>query len=410
MMSKRTSTVVLCAVGLWALAGCTDEGEGDGQGGGVASGGAGAGAGPSVGGAGGTATGGSGTGGGGSAPQGCLDAAPFSGLFQILDEDLCLYKVIDAPSIDASANQPSWGSHGGPLQVIPGTDTLSVVRWTLGPSDVLTDSTTSVSTTGIPADAFWGGLAVETAPSSQTCGDKARIHLAWTGSDFMNQGQVVTIGEGAAASQQQATGVYGMAGFGARLFYTGLSAADGPNANELGLYVADSDACDDAVTSAGKLAQGWGLAQGPVAVDLDGNVFAVMTDYVAGTQELHGYAADEAQGAGPIAGHVGATFDGFGDAFAAIAPSGAKPGLVMMQTNDATTFEYLDVVGQEYGSAGGDLTFGLTKDVLHFVAPNTNVSMFSDDQGRVWIGVPYHQKNAAFESTKFYVFGRTTAP
>lgn len=68
----------------------------------------------------------------------------------------------------------------------------------------------------------------------------------------------------------------------------------------------------------------------------------------------------------------------------------------MLQANDATTFEALDVIGQEYDSAGGALAFGLTKDVLHFAAPDTNVSMFSDDQGRVWIGVPYHQKNAAF--------------
>lgn len=286
MTSKRVNAVVLCAASLWALAGCTDEGEGDGQGGGVATGGAGAGAGPSVGGAGGAATGGNGTGGGGSAPQGCLDAAQFSGLFEILDDDLCLYRVVDAPGIDASVGRNHLGiarraaagdpRHGHVERGALGGRAERYAHRQLHLDPDLDDGHPRRRLLGRP-------FAVETAPSSQTCGDKTRVHLAWTGSDFMNQGQIVTIGDGLAASQQQATGVYGMAGFGGRLFYTGFSAVEGPNAGDLGLYVADSDACTDAVASGGKLAQGWGLATGPVTVDLDGNVFAVMTDYVAGS-------------------------------------------------------------------------------------------------------------------------------
>lgn len=400
-------------VSLVALGACSDEGEGDGGGGASAGGspatGASGGGGASGGaGGGGASAGGGGAGGGsggGLVTAGCIDAAPHAATLEILDDDLCLLAVVDGPELD-SLNAPSWGSHGGPLQAIPGVDTVVVTRWSVVNNATLTAATASATTTGVPVDAFWGGLAVETAATSDTCGDHRLIHLGWTGADFVNQGQLVTVGDGAAASQAQATGLYGMAGVGSRLFYTGISAVGGPNANDLALYSADGDPCTQAIGASQKLAAGWGLAAGPVAADVDGNVFAVMTDYLVGTQELRGFKALDAGGAGPITPVQGATFDGFGDGLAAVPPTPALPGLVVLQPNDGASFAYLDLVGQEYTSAGGSLELGATRDVVHFGADDTNVSLFTDDQGRLWIGVPYHEKNAPFQSTRFYVLGR----
>src|SRR5262245_20438525 len=88
-----------------------------------------------TGGAGGTgATGGSGgggaTGGSGGAAMTCLTEASYASFFTISATDLCAVAMYTADA-KIAYQQPTWGSHGGPLLVEagPGDGQVTLVRW-----------------------------------------------------------------------------------------------------------------------------------------------------------------------------------------------------------------------------------------------------------------------------------------
>ena len=174
---------------------------------------------------------------------------------------------------------------------------------------------------------------------------------------------------------------------GNRILHTGLSAANGkPNAIA-GLYAADVDATGLEFESS-ELIDAFGLATGPVAVDAAGNAFVIMTDYETGTQELRGYdAASVAPGQGPTQGATLATLQGYGDALAVVAAEGDLPGLIAFQPN-AASGEHLDVVLQRFTVDGSAVTAsGEAATLLTLATPDTNVTLMTDDQNRLWVGL-----------------------
>ncbi|MFO0552350.1 MAG: hypothetical protein U0271_28440 [Polyangiaceae bacterium] len=396
---------LLVCLGCVLIAGCTDEGEDDGGAGGLlpVTGGGGAGNGGSpMGGGGASAGGAGGAGGGGSA---CLDASVAAADFTLGASALCVVEVDTAAGLSlAGGVTPTWGRHGGPLTFETMASTVVFTRWTAN-AGALTPTEESFDYT-MPGGAFAGGIAVEgSTPAGNGCSAGTALTFGWTGASFTTEGAAVHFTSPSTSSEQLATGIFGMTTIGDRFFYTGLSAIDGATNATPGLYFADAHAsCEGADFAAGSLASSWGAAAGPVAADSDGNLFAVMTDFVAGTQEIRGFKASEiAPGGTPSAGATLATMPGFGDALAALAPTATAPGLLVLQPTDATTFVDEDVLALEYtADAGGDLSAMPASTLLTLTTPGTNVALLSDDEDRLWVGVT----SADQTETRFYVLAR----
>ena len=368
------------------LLGCGDD-AGSGGSGATATGGGGDGSGASgsTGGAGGDGTGAAGAEGGGGAggAAGCLEleGAPIT----LAAPDLCVVASYQAPGLEllSYGATPSWGRHGGPLTFVGDSMGISRARWSLR-GGVLSADTLDLAVADLPGDAFWGsqlndltafGLEISVA--------------AWSGQDFFNVGELVLANEAGNGQTNGtlATGAFGLAVRGNRILHTGLSAANGkPNAIA-GLYAADVDATGLEFESS-ELIDAFGLATGPVAVDAAGNAFVIMTDYETGTQELRGYdAASVAPGQGPTQGATLATLQGYGDALAVVAAEGDLPGLIAFQPN-AASGEHLDVVLQRFTVDGSAVTAsGEAATLLTLATPDTNVTLMTDDQNRLWVGL-----------------------
>ena len=280
--------------------GCTDEGEADsssssaGVGGASAVTGTGA---ADVSGGGGSGGGQGGEGGSGGSAVRCLDDSVADDFFTLNGDDLCVVDVWTATGLDLAPYgvAPTWGSHGGLLtfQATSSTD-LVISRWADAGGGALQATTQNVTVPGVPAGAFWGTTAVEmTTGSGDGCDPTPMVVAAWT--DAATDGALVTIDPEGASEGSVAAGVFGLAVSGTRLFYTGLSEVGGPNDGVGALYAADVQPCGGFVT-AGDV-DAWGMFSGPATSDALGNVFAVQTDFGAGTQELRGF-ADADVGAG----------------------------------------------------------------------------------------------------------------
>jgi hypothetical protein len=398
-------------ISLALLSACTDEGEGDVSGGSPPITG---GSPPSAGGSGGGAPEGGGGGdvggaggGGGEAPLACMNIAPE--FFTVEGDDLCIVQTFTAEGLDLPSygTTPSWGAHGGPLtaSVDAANTSLTLSRWSKS-GMTLTKADTAIPLAGVPADAFFGGLAVESEATGAACSDDHVVSVAWSGGDFTTEGAIVTVTPAGDAESVTATGVFGMASIGASVFYTGLSEVGGPTNAVVGLYAAETATCDAGLATSGAIETGWGLATGPVARDAEGNLFAILTDYVTGQQLIHGYAGDDLIAGGPIAGVELAELEGFGDSFAVVAPDGAEPGLLILQPNAGKDFFNQDIVAVEYSSAGGALTAGLSKTLLTLTEEDKNVTLMTDAVGHLWVGVTTPGETPV---TTFYVMARPPA-
>ncbi len=389
---------------------CTDEGEGDVTGGSPPLTG---GSPPTSGGNGGEATGGGGAGvggaggSGGEAPLACMNIAP--DFFTVEGDDLCVVQTFTAEGLEllSYGTTPTWGAHGGPLtsSVNTANTSLTLTRWSKS-GTTLTKADTTVALTGVPADAFFGGLALESDATGAACADDQVVSVAWSGGNFTTEGAIVTVTPAGDAESVTATGVFGMASIGASVFYTGLSEVAGPTNAVVGLYAAETASCDAGLATSGAIETGWGLATGPVARDLDGNIFAILTDYLTGRQLIHGYRAADLTAGGALDGVELADLEGFGDAFAAVPPEGDEPGLLVLQPNAGDLTENQDVVAVEYSSAGGTLASGLTKTLLTISEEDKNVTLMTDDEGHLWVGVTTPGETPV---TTFYVMARRPA-
>jgi len=412
----RSFSLVSALVSLALLSACTDEGEGDNSDGGSppstggsppSDGGSGAMSNDGGGGAGGGSGGEGGS--GGAAPLQCLADSVASEFFTINGDDLCIVQTFEAAGLELPSygTTPTWGAHGGPLTFAPnGANTsLTLTRWSKS-GTTLTAADTNVALTGVPAGAFFGSIAVESDATGAACADEHVVSVGWSGTPFDSQGAIVTITPGDDAVSTTATGVFGMASVGSSVFYTGLSEVAGPTNGVVGLYAAATEACDAGLVTGGAVETGWGLATGPAAADLDGNLFAILTDYLTGRQLIHGYRAEDLAGGGALVGTELADLEGYGDAFAAVVPAGAEPGLLVLQPNAGKAGLNQDVVAVEYSSAGGTLSPGLTKTLLTLAEADKNITLMTDDDGNLWVGVSIAGDTP---STTFFVMARPPA-
>ena len=155
-----------------------------------------------------------------------------------------------------------------------------------------------------------------------------------------------------------------------------------------GVYAAERCApeglCD------GQAVSTWGEATGPIAVDQQGNVFAIQTSpYTSGDQSLRGFEASTvAPGTGSTTGDELFTMAGYGSELAAASDAGASAGTVYFQPYDSTTYEALDVVAQRYTTGGSTVVpDGPYSTALTMVTANTPVALLTDEGGRLWVGI-----------------------
>ena len=394
-MLKRTMIGWLglgAVVASLASMGCGGDDDGTGAGG---AGGAGASGGTGgtggTGGAGGTGgtggTGGAGgTGGGGSSP--CMAASEHEGVFTLDVPELCLVAKYDAPFAAASYAPPTWGRHGGPLTLAQAyngptpTDELTLTRWAV-PTEATGTLTTmevvgpfNAGVTG--SDPFFAGVAVDLP-------DTALTLVGWADSTLA--GQLIALDGTTVADSWDVHGYFWGAalsdGTTTRLLHSSLSELDATTSDTSGVYASDWNAASPA-TPTNATVDTWGLANGPVTVDAEGNAFAVMTDYINGNQTLRAWPSTTvAPGTAAPAGTDGLafyqpqTFDGNG-----------------VVSEDVTLQRY-EVVGDAIEAVGAATTG------IDLVTDNTEVVLFVDGAGRLWVGVA-----DSLSSAIFYVFDR----
>jgi hypothetical protein len=386
------------------------------------------------GGSGGTGTGGSGgtsasttttattTSGTGGSAGACLDAKAFASLFTIEDTSLCAVAMYDAAA-DLSYQQPSWGSHGGPLTILPDAATdgsVDLVRWKApaGATGTMTSQVTTIAaklpdlTSTMPA-AYLSQPAIDLPFLGWTA-------FGYTGSDMAddNPGALVVAKQTALENSYPMNGLGSMVGVAGgsgtgRVLYTGLSPLGSTTPKQAtALYGADlcgpttmpGLASTTDATCMPVMVAAWGETTGPAALDGDGNLFVVMPTLTAGTQEGRAFpAASIAPGQPPTQGVTLFTLPGTGLPLAAIGPTATAEGIVALQPSDVN-FNPEDVVAQHYTATGGTIQpMGTPSPLLKRASQMTSVILFTDDQSRLWAGVA----DSTSMTTTFVVIART---
>ena len=361
--------------------------------GGAAGQSAGGAAGQSAGGAAGNAAGGA-----GGSGVACLDPSTFSSYFTIADSTFCAVAMYTAPEA-VGYQAPTWGSHGGPLvvqQVATGAAgssgaSVTLERWTAptGSTGTMTVQTTSVAS-AVPAGTFLGNQAVDLP------------FFGWTAISYVNpfpdtSGKFEMIASGAIATSYDVNGPFSVAAVPAasslgRLLYSGLSPIGTATAGTNGLYQADacSSPAQDLGTGTGCSASGavatWGDSSGPVAIDSQGDVFAVLSSF-AGTQEARGFLASTiARGAAATDGVSLFTLPGYSGSLAALSPTATAPGVVVFQPNDGSTYAPLDVIQQKFTTGSALAAMGATSSLLTVPSTATqDLSFLVDGSERLWV-------------------------
>lgn len=359
-----------------------------------------------AGGQGGAGVGGSG-GGGGGAVLPCLDAKDYAPFFTVADEALCAVAIYDA-NVALGYEVPSWGRHGGPLTVGPGAQAGSVAltRFTApaGATGALATTTTTLDPAIANPKAFLGLQALDLPFFDWTV-------LTWAGPYPDTQGELLFAKDAAIAARYPVNGPYALTavstGGAGRLIYSGTSALSDAMTSVNGLYAADScgapgqdprvEPKGDGTCGPPLLVDAWGDASGPVAADANGDVFAVMASF-SGDQEARAYAAKAIErGAPATKGELLFTLPGFGSALAALAPDGSGEGLVAFQPADGVSFAPLDVVAQRFEVKAGHVApKGTPTKLLALTTAGTGLSLVTDGQERIWVGVPNGKDKTSF--------------
>ncbi|MBK8259582.1 MAG: hypothetical protein IPK82_43870 [Polyangiaceae bacterium] len=386
------SLLAALAVTSFVASACTDEGEPTG-GTSTSTGGATTTSATGAGGSGGSGGSGGGNSGGGGAAVSCLGDSVYTSLFTIEAADLCAVAVYTSSGA-VNYQQPTWGSHGGPLLVAAGANTgeVTLSRWSApsGSQGAMTVADTTVNAK-IPKDTFVAGVAVD-------LGVRPGTLVSYQGAFPDTQGEVIVVDGMNSDERYDVNGLFSMAfapsGQSGRLLFSGLSPLGEQNAAPNGLYAADDcmgtfdPSVEPTCADSTKVAT-WGDASGPVVLDTEGNLFTVMTNF-SGDQEGRVFAASSiSKGAAPTDGTALFTLPGFGQALAAIGPEGTQAGIVAFQPADGTTFEALDVLQVRYTSTGGTIAVnGEPAPLLKLATPATPLALLADPDNRLWVGVP----------------------
>ena len=350
----------------------------------------------------------SGAAGAGDDLPGCLDASTYSNLFTIADPAFCVVAVYDAPEAIGPRVLPSWGRHAGPLTFLVDATGGGVTfeRWSApaGATGTLTKQETHVDAL-LPADTHAGFHALDLPFFGWTA-------LNLFGPGATSKGQIVAT-KGTSVVQRYALNepddFAGVAdGDNGRLLYLAQSAIGNPLGNVNGLYQAD--ACvlptpDLGVGTGCALPgpiSGWGDEPGALAIDQQGNAFAINLVFNKKSQLGFGYAAPLVKrGAAPLTGAALFNIAGYTRTAAALTPHGSTPGTLVFQPTNATSSANLDVVAQSYTVTSVVVPGSATPNAfLTLTTPNTALALMADNQDRLWVGV------SAATSTTYVVVAR----
>lgn len=315
----------------------------------------------------------------------CLESPNSDAFFTLDDINKCIVARYDAPV--GSVGVLTWGRHGGPLGFSGGTKP-ALVRYEVptGATGTLTVKRTELVVDAVPADAFWGGFALDLPFNNFTA-------FAYTGMGTGFPGELI-LTNGAALTRYHANGFFAPTFVSTgRLLHTGL----GPltttrSTNNAGALYAE-DTCgtakllpdgEPACKDAQKISSWQAGASGPVASDPNDNVFAILSKF-GGSQELRGFEHSTiAKGQGPVAGDTMFTDTQYTSDLVADGKS------VYWQPNDATTFSALDPLSLAYtvdAASRKILPIGSPGRLLKLKTPGTNVSLMRDSSRRIWIAV-----------------------
>jgi hypothetical protein len=353
------------------------------------------------------AGGGSGTGGGGGAGGGaCLPTSAYADMFAIEDAELCAVAIHAGPrptSIDPTSM--TFGRHGGPLFVTPGSSGAVVYhRMTGQPAGTFTE-TTEIVAAGIPTGAVLGSTAADLG------------FFGWTAVNYIGPspstlGEIIfTNGAGQVAKRYPVNSPLRMGSLAAssdegRFFHLGLSALGDAQGSRPGMYRADS--CGTTAAMPALLPHDpscplpvivreccYGGVPSGLAFDRAGNGFATMA--TLGSVQVIGFhrgAIERNQI--PATGSALFTLTGDGVALAAMAAPPGIDGIVAFQPIDTKTPRVLDVIGQRYGMTTAINPIGLPTPMLRFAASNTAVGLATDPAGRLWVATPRVDGTLAF--------------
>lgn len=303
-----------------------------------------------------------------------------------------------------------WGRHGGPMVTTGvygagGASSPQIIQWSLpdavkGAATRKTNPLTAAS--GLPSMLFYGADGMVDLPF----GGLSLLSYTAAGSPFAGEALLYSATYGEVKSRAKVNGFYSGAGItdGSRslLFYSGLSAlstaASGTSDN--GLYAAEICAgalLSPAPCAAPKKVFGWKGQSGPVVADAHGNVFV-------GASLTSGKTSDEVYGIGRAAALAGAAttaitlagVDTTGTAsLAAIPPDEATDGWVFGLGFDAKKGVY----GASYTESEGVLAKGslLLRTAIVPAAGVEAISVFSDDEGDLWLAVTTSSTGAFLE-------------
>jgi len=325
----------------------------------------------------------------------CIDATSMGAYFTLEDSTKCLVAKYDLPV--GSLGTLTWGRHGGPLG-FEGGATPNLVRFELPASTTgtVTVKKTAVPVTGVPSGAFWGGAALDLPFFGWTA-------FSYTGPGTAYPGELILVNGSGALTRYNVNGYFAgvgiglMSSSGGRLLHNSLSSimSSASATNAGGLYAADS--CGAASTSPRLLPAGdtgckdpikvatWESgSSGPIAVDPDENLFAILSKF-GGNQELRGFERSTvARGAAETAGtklfaDTQYTSDMVADGKA-----------VYWQPNDATTYAAVNPKMLAYTVNAGTKTVspvGTPTTFLTMKTAGTSVTLVRDSSRRVWVGV-----------------------
>ncbi|HZO13391.1 MAG TPA: hypothetical protein VFB62_09025, partial [Polyangiaceae bacterium] len=310
-------------------------------------------------GSGGSGSGATGPGAGGGGASVCLPASEHEAIFTIADPSLCVvatYRAALRVGLDPNTFQsivPSWGRHDGPLTMEQtfdnGTPQNEIVlsRWMVPGSggdfgDPMIEGPIAPSATA--TNPFINPVAADLPFSNWTA-------VGWA-SFGQSDGEAIMLSGTTVAQRFSVAGLYAMAGTNPRIFHASLTGFEDAMATpSAGVYA--TDICGMAPCAASILLHAQGDASGPVALDQDDNLFALLPDIALGEQALRAWEASSiAPQRAAQAGDELATLPGSGSSLAAIAPIEGSAGYVFMQPFDGTTFELGDVMRQRYRIEG----------------------------------------------------------
>lgn len=394
--------VGIVALSMIAAAGCGDDTGGNGGSGGTTSTATGG-----SGGAGGTTSTSSQVGGGGGTGDGCLAASEHASLFTIADPAYCAVARYEA-EIALGYQLPSWGRHGGPLTVVQDDagGGVTLTRWTApaAATGTLQKQETHVDIM-LPTGAFISQQATDVPFFGWTA-------VGWSGGFPDTAGKMILLQGSTIHRSYDVNGAYAMAGVGdatsGRLLFSALSPLGSTALGDTALYAADACELPQPDLGAGTGCQAsleiaaWGDSSGPVAVDHDGNAFAVLASFGLGSQEARGFSASEvARGAAATPGAKLFELPGFGSSLAAITPKDGAPGKLVFQPYDASAAP-LDVIAQSYLVTGGKLSAdGAPQKLLGMpAAGGVSLYLITDDADRLWVAA------AGEKSTTFVVLAK----